>query len=119
LYHTRGIARLLELTPVAESVLRADLLAAQHELRKQGAGPVLVVLAGPETADRGDTANELNAWMDPRWLKTWAWGEPSDEERERPWFWRYWRALPPRGLVALIQPSAATRYRSSCIVSSQ
>ena len=101
MYHTRGIARLLELTPVAESVLRADLLAAQHELRKQGAGPVLVVLAGPETADRGDTANELNAWMDPRWLKTWAWGEPSDEERERPWFWRYWRALPPRGLVAL------------------
>ncbi len=62
---------------------------------------MLVVLAGPEAAERGDTANQLNAWMDPRWLKTWAWGEPSDEERERPWFWRYWRALPPRGLVAL------------------
>lgn len=62
---------------------------------------MLVVLAGPEAAERGDTANQLNTWMDPRWLKTWAWGEPSDEERERPWFWRYWRALPPRGLVAL------------------
>ena len=62
---------------------------------------MLVVLAGPETADRGEIANELNAWMDPRWLKTWAWGEPSDEESERPWFWRYWRALPPRGLAAL------------------
>lgn len=62
---------------------------------------MLLVLAGPEAAERGDTANQLNTWMDPRWLKTWAWGEPSDEERERPWFWRYWRALPPRGLVAL------------------
>ena len=86
---------------MTRTTLRADLLTAQHELRKRGAGPVLVVLAGPETADRGEAANELNAWMDPRWLKTWAWGEASDEERERPWFWRYWRALPPRGLVAL------------------
>ena len=86
---------------MTETALRADLLGAQHELRRQGAGPVLVILAGPETVDRGDTANELNAWMDPRWLKTHAWGEASDEERERPWFWRYWRALPPRGLVAL------------------
>ena len=83
------------------TALRADLLNAQLELRKQDAGPVLVVLAGPETADRGETANELNAWMDPRWLDTWAWGEATDEERERPDFWRYWRALPRRGLVAL------------------
>ena len=83
------------------TTLRAGLLTAQHELRKRGAGPVLVVLAGPETVDRGETANELNAWMDPRWLETWAWGEASDEELERPGFWRYWRALPPRGLVAL------------------
>ena len=86
---------------MTETALRADLLGAQHQLRKQGAGPVIVVLAGPETVDRGDIAKELNAWMDPRWLKTRAWGDASDEERERPWFWRYWRALPPRGLVAL------------------
>ena len=86
---------------MTEAAFRADLLGAQHQLRKQGAGPVLVVLAGPEAVDRGNLAKELNAWMDPRWLKTWAWGEASDEERERPWFWRYWRALPPRGLVAL------------------
>lgn len=84
-----------------ETVLRADLLAAQHQLRRQGAGPVLVVLAGPEVNDRGSMANELNAWMDPRWLRTWAWGAPSDEELERPFFWRYWRSLPRRGLVAL------------------
>ena len=83
------------------TTLRAGLLTAQHELRKRGAGPVLVVLAGPETVDRSETANELNAWMDPRWLETRAWGEASDEELERPGFWRYWRALPPRGVVAL------------------
>ncbi len=104
---------------MTETSIRADLLVAQHELRKQGAGPVLVVLAGPETASRGETANELNAWMDPRWLRTWAWGEPSDEERERPDFWRYWRALPPRGLVALYLsgwygPPLQERAEGSC-----
>ena len=86
-------------TPAAE--LRAELLAAQHALRQAGAGPVIVLLVGPETAGRGETADLLNAWMDPRWLVTRAWGEPSDEERERPAFWRYWRELPPRGKVAL------------------
>ena len=81
--------------------LRAELLAAQHALRQAGAGPVIVLLVGPETTGRGETADLLNAWMDPRWLVTRAWGEPSDEERERPAFWRYWRELPPRGQVAL------------------
>ena len=86
-------------TPASE--LRTALLAAQQALRRAGRGPVIVVLVGPETAGRGETADLLNAWMDPRWLVTRAWGEPSDEERERPPFWRYWRALPPRGLVAI------------------
>ena len=39
--------------------------------------------------------------MDPRWTVTHAWDLPSDEERERPPFWRYWRSLPPRGRVGL------------------
>ena len=85
----------------AASELRTELLAAQQALRRAGGGPVIVVLVGPETAGRGETADLLNAWMDPRWVVTRAWGEPSDEERERPPFWRYWRALPPRGLVAV------------------
>ena len=84
-----------------ELELRAELLAAQQALRRTTAGPVIVLLVGPETAGRGETVDLLNAWMDPRWLVTRAWGAPSDEERERPPFWRYWRALPPRGRVAL------------------
>lgn len=81
--------------------LRADLLAAQQALLRTTAGPVILLLVGPETAGRGETADLLNAWMDPRWLVTRAWGEPSDEERERPPFWRYWRALPRRGRVGI------------------
>ena len=83
------------------SDVRAALLAAQQALRRAGAGPVIVLLVGPETAGRGETADLLNAWMDPRGIVTRAWGRPSDEERERPPFWRYWRALPSRGQIGL------------------
>ena len=85
----------------AVSDVRAALLAAQQALRQAGAGPVIVLLVGPETAGRGETADLLNAWMDPRGIVTRAWGKPSDEERERPPFWRYWRALPGRGQIGL------------------
>ncbi|HSV29184.1 MAG TPA: polyphosphate:AMP phosphotransferase, partial [Candidatus Omnitrophota bacterium] len=34
-----------------------------------------------------------------------AYGAPSDEERERPDYWRYWRDLPPKGKVGLFLSS--------------
>ena len=30
-----------------------------------------------------------------------AFGLPSEEERQRPRFWRFWRALPPDGLIGV------------------
>ena len=81
--------------------LRQSLLESQQELRSTGGLQVIVVLAGLEAAGRSETANLLNSWMDPRWIETRAWAHPSDEERERPPFWRYWRYLPQRGRVGL------------------
>jgi polyphosphate:AMP phosphotransferase len=43
--------------------------------------------------------------MDPRYLSTLAFAAPSDEERERPYMWRYWRALPPKGRVGIFAGS--------------
>ena len=99
--------------------LRGSLLDAQQELRRLAAFPVIVLLAGLDTAGRGETANLLNEWMDPRWIVTRAWGEPSDEERERPPFWRYWRALPPKGRVGLYlnawyDPAVQDRVERRC-----
>jgi polyphosphate:AMP phosphotransferase len=39
--------------------------------------------------------------MDPRHIRTNAMGEPTDEERERPPMWRFWRALPPKGTIGI------------------
>jgi polyphosphate:AMP phosphotransferase len=39
--------------------------------------------------------------MDPHWIVTRGYMDPSEEELERPRLWRYWRDLPPKGRIAL------------------
>jgi polyphosphate kinase 2 (PPK2 family) len=82
--------------------LRAKLLGAQFELGEQKRFPVLIVIGGVDGAGKGETVNLLNEWMDPRHIHTHAFPEPSDEERERPAMWRFWRALPPRGTIGIL-----------------
>jgi polyphosphate:AMP phosphotransferase len=88
--------------------LRAELLEAQQQLRS-ACFPVIVVFAGVDGAGKGETVNLLNEWMDPRWIVTRAFGEPSDEERERPEQWRFWRELPPDGRIGLFLGSWYSR----------
>jgi polyphosphate:AMP phosphotransferase len=84
-----------------ETPLRTALLEAQARLRKHGI-PVVVLFAGMQKAGTGETVNLLNEWMDPRWIKTVAFGDPSEESLMRPRFWRYWTALPRKGTVGLL-----------------
>ncbi len=86
----------------AEPKLRAALLAVQSELRARSEFPVLLVIGGVDGAGKGETVNLLNAWMDPRHIRTTAFPPPSDEERERPRMWRFWRALPPKGTIGIL-----------------
>ena len=84
-----------------EPKLREALLNAQFDLKENGRFPVLILIAGVEGAGKGETVNLLNEWMDPRHIHTHAFPERSDEERERPPLWRFWRALPPKGRVGV------------------
>jgi len=92
-----------------EPLLRQQLLDLQRELRELGRFPVVVVFAGVDGAGKAQTINLLNEWMDPRWLVTRAYDRPSDEERERPEFWRFWRDLPPKGRIGLFLSSWYSR----------
>lgn len=85
--------------------LRTALLDAQYELKEQGRIPVIVLVSGQDGAGKGETINLLYEWMDPRYLSTLAFAEPTDEERERPVMWRYWRALPPKGRIGIFAGS--------------
>lgn len=86
----------------AEPRLRKQLLDAQFALLDAGSVAVVVLINGIDGAGKGETINLLNKWMDPRHLEACAFDRPSSEEAERPYMWRFWRALPPRGKIAVL-----------------
>jgi len=84
-----------------EPVLRQALLAAQYRLLEAAKFPVIVLVNGVDGAGKGETVNLLNEWMDPRHIHTRAFGPMTEEERERPEMWRFWRELPPKGRIGI------------------
>jgi polyphosphate kinase 2 (PPK2 family) len=80
--------------------LRSDLLNTHFGLRGQKF-PVIVIVSGADGAGKGELVHRLNEWLDPRGVETHAFRETSDEERERPPYWRFWRAMPGRGRIAI------------------
>jgi polyphosphate:AMP phosphotransferase len=81
-------------------IVRADLVQMQVALQ-HAPFPVLLVIAGEEASGRGEVINLLNGWLDPRGVETFGFNEPTDEERERPAMWRFWRSLPAHGRMAI------------------
>ncbi len=80
--------------------VRAALIQAQRELA--GAPfSVVVSVSGLEGAGKSEVVNLLLAWMDARGIETHALDRPTDEERQRPATWRFWRRLPPQGRTAI------------------
>ena len=86
-------------------LLRADLLDAQFDFREKGKFPVVILISGVDGAGKGETINVLYEWMDPRYLSTLAFSAPTDEERQRPYMWRFWRALPAKGRIGIFAGS--------------
>jgi len=80
--------------------LREDLVQLQVAL-KDAPFKILLIIAGFEGAGRGEVINTLSGWLDPRGLETFAIQDPTDEERERPFMWRYWRSLPVNGRIGI------------------
>ena len=84
--------------------LREALLDAQFDLAA-AKFPVVILVAGVDGAGKSETVNTLNEWLDPRHIQTHGLDVPSDEERERPHMWRYWRMLPPKGKIGIFDGS--------------
>lgn len=76
--------------------LRPALLSQQFAFRDLGY-PVIIILGGLDGSGKGSVSHRINEWMDPRLIDTHAFWLHSDEEESRPRFWRFWRAMPPRG----------------------
>ena len=85
-----------------EEPLRIELLNEQYRHLKLKDRALVVVVAGIDGAGKGETVNLLNEWLDPRHVRTLAFGEPTREERAYPLARRLWLGLPPRGSAAIM-----------------
>lgn len=90
------------------AVLRTRMLKAQQRLAETDLRLVILV-GGVEGGGKTEVARRFLDWLDPRGLRVEAYGEPSDEEDERPEYWRYWRTLPAAGSGAVLVGSWYTR----------
>ncbi|MEO6005125.1 MAG: polyphosphate:AMP phosphotransferase [Opitutus sp.] len=96
-----GKRRLSKKTYQARALrLREELIRLQLDLKK-APFKVLLILAGPEGAGRGNLLNTLAEWLDPRGVETFSNHPETDEEREHPHQWRFWRNLPGMGRIGL------------------
>lgn len=84
-----------------ETDLRTQLLEVQRSLYRDRSFPVVVLVGGVDGAGKGAVVNLLNEWMDTRNIHNLHFDEPTEEERHRPRYWRYWMALPPKGTIGM------------------
>ena len=70
------------------SELRVGLLNAQFDLQDANF-PVLVLIAGDDRQGCEELLDTLHVWMDARYIDNEVFLKPTDEERQRPKFWRY------------------------------
>jgi AMP-polyphosphate phosphotransferase len=80
--------------------LRTKLLEVQNKLLESDF-PVLILISGVDGGGKGEIINLLNEWMDPRGIQTYAFDVPSEDEKKRPPYWRYWMALPSTGQIGI------------------
>jgi polyphosphate:AMP phosphotransferase len=100
-----------------EPKLRQRLLDLQYKVIAKNEFPVLLLVNGLDGAGKSETFNLFNEWMDPRHIRTVAYGKPTQWDLERPEMWRYWQTLPPKGRIGILvgswydDPLAARVYR--------
>lgn len=80
--------------------LRTGILEMQEYLKQERIS-TLIIVTGFDGAGKGHIIQRFNEWLDPRTVSTSAFWISSDEERERPYFWKFWRYLPSKGRTAL------------------
>jgi polyphosphate:AMP phosphotransferase len=85
----------------AEKEFRTELLQLQRQLSEVKIAS-LILIGGVEGAGKGEVVDNLNKWFDSRGLETHAFWDETDEETERPEYWRYWRRLPARGSIGVM-----------------
>ncbi|MGD8538827.1 MAG: phosphate--AMP phosphotransferase [Candidatus Aminicenantes bacterium] len=67
--------------------------------------PIVFIFEGWDAAGKGTIINRITLSLDPRGFKVYHVKPPNEEERLRPFLWRFWRKIPERGGIAIFDRS--------------
>lgn len=96
---------------LTEKEYEEELNDLQNELRKlqfdveQSNQSVILVYEGWDAAGKGGNINRLTAKLDPRWFEVHSIAAPTQEERMRHYLWRFWKRIPPAGMICIFDRS--------------
>ncbi len=79
-----------------EKELRITLFQLQKKCEEHKIS-VLVTLLGVDGSGRGSLVNTISSWLDAKKMCTNTFWKQTEDERERPAAWRFWRRLPGYG----------------------
>jgi AMP-polyphosphate phosphotransferase len=66
---------------------------------------LVLVFEGSDAAGKGGAILRVREALDPRRFRVHGVAAPTDEERARPYLWRFWRNIPRRGDIAIFDRS--------------
>ncbi len=84
--------------------LQLDMLEVQRAYHRQGRSAV-VVFEGWDAAGKGGAIRRLTDKLDPRGIKVYAVGAPTEQEMSRHYLWRFWKSVPARGQIVVFDRS--------------
>jgi polyphosphate:AMP phosphotransferase len=67
--------------------------------------PIIIVFEGWDAAGKGTLINRLILNLDPRHFSVYSTLKPTEEERLRPFLWRFWTKTPAKGRMAIFDRS--------------
>ncbi len=83
-------------TELEELTIRVASLSDRLSSSKQS---LLFVFEGPDAAGKGGAIRRVIAGIDPRHYRVIGVAAPTDEEKARPYLWRFWRNTPRDGKI--------------------
>ena len=84
--------------------LQKQLLSLQQPL-KNAKVPVVLLFEGPSASGKGRMISEVISELDPRGYQVYTYGSASEDAGRRPFLWRFWCDIPPRGEMSVLDHS--------------
>jgi PPK2 family polyphosphate:nucleotide phosphotransferase len=92
----------------AEQVLSQDvsaLAAAQDRLYAADRWSILIIFQAVDAAGKDSTIKHVMSGINPQGCQVVSFKQPSTEELDHNFLWRYWRAVPERGRIGIFNRS--------------